>query len=311
MDITTIKNFFIINIKPHLNLATIWARTKEALKLPYAKTYLVFAFIMLIFFIFITFPYDMLIRKKMKDLEKTTFKSLTVDELNFSILDIIEMNGVYMMTQGGSEITIKNADIDISLFRILVSKDIKGTIQVNSFKYSTPTTQIALNLNGNIFIDYKTFDDIPQGGNFNIIIDNATLKFGEIPLPDNMGGMPLSLPLIRLSSVKIDADISNNRINVKNFRIFGKDLNGTITGSINLSKNLMASGLDLKIMMNADSPVLEGYRDFLNKFINDRNQVVFQLRGSLMMPRIEIPKAGDSEPSSRSDHPMDKIIPVP
>lgn len=160
MDITTIKNFFIINIKPHLNLATIWARTKEALKLPYAKTYLVFAFIMLIFFIFITFPYDMLIRKKMKDLEKTTFKSLTVDELNFSILDIIEMNGVYMMTQGGSEITIKNADIDISLFRILVSKDIKGTIQVNSFKYSTPTTQIALNLNGNIFIDYKTFETI-------------------------------------------------------------------------------------------------------------------------------------------------------
>jgi hypothetical protein len=309
MDITTVKNFIVINIKPFLNVSTLWSKTKEALKLPYAKTYLAFALVMLIFFIFVTFPYDMLLRKKMKDLEKTTFKSLTVNEINFSILDVIEMNGIYLMTQGGSEITIRNTEIDVSLLRLLFMKDIKGAIKMSGFKYITPTSQISFNLNGNIYIDYKSFSEIPAGGDFNIIIDNAVLKLGEIPLPDSMGGMPLSLPLLKINSVKIDADISNNRINVKNIRIFGKDVNGTITGSINLSKNFITSGLDLKIMMNANSPVFEGYRDFLGKFINDRNQLVLQLRGSFMLPRIEMPR-GETEPPPRPDNPMDKIIPV-
>ncbi len=309
MDITTIKNFIITNIKPLLNLSSLWAKTKEALKLPYAKTYLVFALVMLAFFLFTTFPYDMLIRKKMKDLEKTTFKSLSVNELNFSMIDIIEMNGIYAMTQGGSEITIRNTEIDISFLRLLIQKDIKGTIQMSGFKYSTPNTQLSFNLNGNIYIDYKSFSEIPQGGDFNIIIDNATLKLNEISLPENMGGMPLTLPLIKISSIKIDADIDKNRINVKNIRIFGKDLNGSINGTINLSKNFITSSLDLRIMMNANSPALENYRDFLSKFINSNNQVVLQIRGSLMMPRIEMPK-GDLDQPSKPDHPMDKILPV-
>ena len=93
MDITTIKNFFNVNIRPLLNLTSLWIKAKEALKLPYAKTYIVFSVFMLAIFLFITFPYDMLIRKKMKDLEKTAFRSLNVNELNFSVIDVIEMNG--------------------------------------------------------------------------------------------------------------------------------------------------------------------------------------------------------------------------
>ncbi|MBP7735810.1 MAG: hypothetical protein KA369_07550 [Spirochaetes bacterium] len=309
MDISTVKNFFITRIKPLLNLSSLWSKTKEALKLPYAKSYISASIVLLGVFIVFTFPYDMLIRKKMKDLEKTSFKSVYVSEINFSIIDIIEMKGIQLTTQSGGEINIRTAEIDISFLKLLIRKDISGTLQISGFKYVSPASQILFNLNGNIFIDYKNFSEIPQGGSINMIIDNAVLKLGEIPLPDSMGGMPLSLPAIRINSMKIDADIGNNRINVKNIRIFGKDLNGTITGSINLSKNFMTSGLDLRILMNANSPVLEGYRDFLTKFINDSNQVVFQLRGSLMMPRIEMYR-GDSGPPDRPEHPIDRIIPV-
>ncbi len=309
MDITTIKNFLLTNIRPLFNFPLLWSKAKEAIKLPYAKTYIAFSLVMLVIFLIATFPYDMLIRKKMKDLEKTSFKSVYASEIKFSIIDIIEMNGIQLMNQGGGEITIKNTEIDISLLRLLIQKDVKGTIQMSGFKYVSQSSQISMNINGNIFIDYKSFNEIPQGGNFNIIIDNAVFKFGEINLPDNMGGLPLTLPLIKISSIKIDADIASNRINVRNIRIFGKDLNGTITGSANLSKNFMASTLDLRIMLNANSPVLENYRDFLGKFINDSNQVVLQLKGSIMMPRIEVPR-GDTNPTPRSEHPMDKIIPV-
>ncbi len=309
MDITRVKNYFITQIKPLLNVSSLWSKAKVALTLPYAKTYMVLAVVMVAVCIVFTFPYDMLIRKKMKDLEKTSFKSVYVSEINFSIIDIIEMKGIQLTTQRGGEINIRTAEIDISFLKLLIRKDISGTLQIVGFKFISPTTQIVFNLNGNIYIDYKNFSEIPRGGTINIIIDNAVLKLGDIPLPDSMGGMPLSLPPIRINSIKIDADIGNNRLNVKNIRIFGKDLNGTITGSVNLSKNFMTSGLDLRILMNANSPVLEEYRDFLTKFINDSNQVVFQLRGSLMMPRIEMSR-GDSSTPDRTEHPIDRIIPV-
>jgi len=308
MDITDIKNFFLINIKPYLNLSLIWSKAKEAVKLPYAKTYIAAAFVLFLIFLIFTFPYDMLLRNKLKTLEKTILKSIYVSEINFSLFDIIEMNNVYAVLNSGSEITIRNADIDLSILRLLFS-NIKGTVQFTGFKYNSGGSQITLNLNGDIFLNYKTFSDIPQGGNFNIIIDNALLKLGEFSLPDSMGGLPLSFPLIKISSIKIDADIANGKVNIKNFRIFGKDLNGTITGTITLQKNLIGSPLDLKLVVNADSPVLEGYRDFLSKFTNDRNQVAVQIRGSLMMPRFETSQAESGAPT-RSEHPIDKIIPV-
>jgi hypothetical protein len=309
MDIISIKNFFLTNIKPYLNFSSLWSKAKEAVKLPYAKTYIAAAFVMLAVFFVFTFPYDMLLRNKLQNLEKTVLKSIYVSEINFSLFDIIEMNNIYAILNSGSEITIRNADIDISILRLLMQKDIKGTIQFTGFKYNSGSSQLTLNLNGDIYLDYKSFSDVPQGGNFNIIIDNALLKIGEFTLPDSMGGLPMTLPVIKISSIKIDADIANGRINIKNFRIFGKDLNGTITGFITLQKNMISSAIDLKLIVNADSPVLEGYRDFLSKFINDRNQVAVQIRGSLMMPRFETSQAESGAPV-RSEHPLDKIIPV-
>jgi len=309
MDIITIKNFFLTNIKPYLKFSSLWSKAKEAVKLPYAKTYIAAAFLLLVVFFIFTFPYDMLLRNKLKNLEKTFLKSIYISEINFSLFDIIEMNNIYAILNSGSEITVRNADIDISILRLLIRKDIKGTIQFTQFKYNSGSSQVSLNLNGDIFLDYKSLSDVPQGGNFNIIIDNALVKIGEFAMPDSMGGLPLTLPLIKISSIKIDADIANGKINIKNFRIFGKDLNGTITGFIALQKNVISSAVDLKLVVNADSPVFEGYRDFLSKFINDRNQVVVQIRGSLMMPRFETSQSEPGAPA-RSEHPIDKIIPV-
>ena len=309
MDITSIKNYFLLNIKPYLNLSLIWSRAKEAVKLPYAKTYIAAAFVLFLIFFIFTFPYDMLLRNKLKTFEKTFLKSIYVSEINFSLFDIIEMNNIYAILNSGSEINIRNADIDLSILRLLIGKDIKGTVQFTGFKYNSVSSQVTLNLNGDFFLDYKTLSDIPQGGNFNIIIDNALLKLGEFNLPDSMGGLPLTLPLVKISSIKIDADITSGKVNIKNFRIFGKDLNGTITGFITLQKNVINSPIDLKLVVNADSPVFEGYRDFLSKFTNSQNQVVVQLRGSLMMPRFEASQTESGSPD-RSEHPIDKIIPV-
>lgn len=310
MDFASIKNSVLPVIRSYFNLSMLWSKAKEAMKLPYAKTYIAFALFMVMIFLVLTFPYDMLIRNRLKQLEKTALKTITINELNFSLIDIIEMKGVYAVLRSGGEINVRNADIDISMLRLLIGKDIKGSVQLAGFKYESGTSQIGMNLNGDIFLDYKTFSDLPQAGNCNIIIDNATLKLSQINLPDSMGGLPLTLPPIRISSIKIDADITAGKIMIRNFRIFGKDLNGSITGSISLQKNMMNSGLDLRLLVNADSPVLENYRNFLEKSINDRNQVAFQIRGSLMMPRFEMSQGGGDKPSGGSEHPIDKILPV-
>ncbi len=309
MDVASIKNSVLPVLKSYFNFSTLWSRAKEALTLPYAKTYIAFALFMVMVFLVLTFPYDMLIRARLKQLEKGALKTISINELNFSLIDIIETKGLYAVLRSGSEINVRTADIDISLLRLLIAKDIKGTVQLAGFKYDSGTSQINMNLNGNIFLDYTTFAGLPQSGSINIIIDNAMMKFSQIELPDSMGGLPLSIPPTRISSIKIEADITGGKIMIRNCRIFGKDLNGSVTGSVSLQKNMMNSGLDLSLLLNADSPLLENYRNFLEKSINDRNQVAFQLRGSLMMPRFEMSQGGGQQPGA-TEHPIDKIIPV-
>lgn len=310
MDISSIKHIILTNLKGLLNVRALWPKVKEALKLPYAKTYIAAAFVMVVIFLIFTFPYDMLLRREMKNLEKTMFKSVYVSEIDFSLIDIIALNNVYLVLRSGSEINIRAADIDISLLRLLLRKDIKGTIQLTGFKYDTESTHISFNLNGNIFIDYKNFNDLPQGGDFNILIENMSLSFGQITLPDTMGGLPLNLPPIKISSIKAEAEISGNKLLLKNIRVFGKDLNGTITGGIDMAKIFWSSRLDLKLTMNADTPLLENYRDFVSKYINDKNQLVIPIKGSLVAPRIDLSGADTSAAPAASDHPMDKILPV-
>ncbi|HQL84023.1 MAG TPA: hypothetical protein PK307_17630, partial [Spirochaetota bacterium] len=67
---------------------------------------------------------------------------------------------------------------------------------------------------------------------------------------------------------------------------------------------------DIKLTMNADTALLDNYRDFASKYINDRNQLVIPIKGTLVAPRLEFSPADASAPSPASDHPMDKILPV-
>ncbi len=310
MDISSIKNIVLTNLKGVLNFKALWPKIKEAFKLPYAKTYVAAAVIMTMVFLVFTFPYDMLIRKKMKDLEKTLFRTVYISEIDFSLIRMTVLNNIYMVLRSGSEISIRSADINISFLRILFRNDVKGSVDLTGFKYESESSKINFNLQGNIFIDYKSFNDLPQGGDFNIFIENASLDIGQFTLPDTMGGLPLILPPIKITSVKAEAEISGRKVILKNIRIFGKDLNGTITGSIEMSKIFWSSRIDIKVTMNADTPLFDNYRDFISKYINDRNQLVIPVKGSLVAPRIDISPGNSSAPAPDSDHPMDKILPV-
>lgn len=315
MDIATVKNIILENVRSFLNFPALLAKAKEALKLPYAKTYIALALLFVLIFFIFTFPYDMLLRKQLTKMEKGLFKNIYVGEINFSLIDIISLSSIYTTLESGSEISIRSADIDISIIRLLLQKDIKGTIQLAGFKYVSENSQVDFNLNGNIFLDFTNFDNPPTKGDFNILMDNAILKFGNITLPESMGGLPLELPVIKISSIKAESNIENQKINIKNIRIFGKDLNGSISGSIAISKQFMNSSLNLKLIIDGKSEALKNYQDFLASSFNDRNQLVLSLKGSLFRPRIDLGSkfTGEAKDGTRRprEHPMDKVIPVP
>jgi hypothetical protein len=113
-----------------------------------------------------------------------------------------------------------------------------------------------------------------------------------------------------IKSMKIESELSGRTIRLKSVRLFGNDLNGSITGSITLAKNFLNSRLDVVITLNPESAALADYRDFLAQFINSSNQIVLPLKGPLLNPRLDMSRVEAADPDS-GDHPIDQILPVP
>ena len=309
MDIAHVKNLIVAALKSFFDLPAIWLRIKTALKLPYAKTYIALSVVLTLICILITFPYDMLIRNRLAAMEKTVLKTAHVNELSAGLFDTVTMGNLYLLLRTGSEISVKNTEIDLSLLRILFRRDIKGTVQLAGFRYASETSQVTLNCNGNLDLDFKTFNEFPRGGSATIIVDSAVVKLGDIKL-DSLGGLPLTLPPMRIQSMKIEAELSERDIRIKSMRLFGNDLNGNVTGSLTLAKNILNSRMDIVITLNPESTALADYRDFLSQFANSSNQIVLPLKGPLMNPRLDMGRV-DSQIPRASEHPIDQILPVP
>ncbi len=309
MDIAGIKNLILANLKSFFNFSLLWSRVKEAVKLPYAKTYIALSLFMTLVFIVVTFPYDMLIRNRLAAMEKTVMKTAHANEISAGLFDTITIGDLYLLLRTGSEISVRNSEIDLSLFRILFTRDIKGTVQLTGFRYTSDTSQVNLNCNGNVFLEFKTFSDLPRSGTVTAIVDNAVIKLGDLKL-DSMGGLPLTLPPMMIKSMKIESEISGRTIRLKSIRLFGNDLNGSIAGSITIAKNFLNSRIDVVITLNPESAALTDYRDFLAQFTNSSNQIVLPLKGPLLNPRLDMGRVEAGEPPS-GDNPIDQILPVP
>jgi hypothetical protein len=317
MVITEIKNIALAALKSFFDFQSLWSKIKQAIKLPYAKIYILLAIFFTLIFGIVTFPYDVILSKNLKNLEKNLFKSIYISETNFSIFDVIAMNNIYIILQSGSEITIRNADINLSMLRLIFNKDIGGTFQFNGLKYDSGNTQIDLNLNGDVLINYKTFDELPIKGKLNIMMNNSNVKIGEINLPDSMGGLPMVFPLIKIKSGNLEGNISDQKITITSMKIFG-DITCSMNGTIAMAKTFLNSRLDLKVLADANSDALKNYREFLGKYINDRNQVVLSIRGSLSNPYIDFSQSGSQsglqtapdDPLLKKIQPLDTIRPA-
>jgi hypothetical protein len=269
---------------------------KDMIHLPYAKTYMASSILFTIIFIIFTFPYDVLIRKELKKLENTTVNSIIIKEMNISMISPSIIKGLYIMLRSGSEISLKSADINLAVnpVTLLIKKDIKCDLQLESFSFTSQQFKIDFDLSGNVFLDFTSFKSQPQTGNVSLIIQKAKINISDLTLPPNMGGLQINIPPIKIPSMNLSAVLSGPKINIQNARIMGSDLKAAITGNITMAGGLGNPQLDIKLEIDADSNILKDYKELLSKYISG-NKILLTLKGSLQYPNFNIGKTGQGE----------------
>jgi len=275
--------YFLNNIKKII---------KETFTLPYAKTYVFVSLLLIITFIIITFPYNALIRSEIKKMEKRTFKNINVQNIDFNFFDDIIFDNCDITLKNGNQLSFKNLSIDASLnpFSIFISNRILAAFKADRVNLKSDKFETTFDLNSNLDLTYKTSSNYPvEQGHLKIMINNALVKIEEIRIPSQIGTIPVKIPALKIKAIIASFELDKKSIKIDELNISGNDIRGNIEGTILVSSaNINNSKLDLKLRIDADSAVLKDYKDMLTKYIDDKNNILIPLKGTLNRPKPEL-----------------------
>ncbi len=285
-------------------LKEAWVKFKETLTLPYARIYIISSIFMVVFFIIVTFPYDVLIRNQLKALEKNAVDSVFVGEIEFNFIDVISINNLMIVLKTGEEVSIKDIIIDgtTNPYSLLVSNSYKGGIQLSGIKYTSPKAGISMNMNTNFSITIDKNTGIPiEGVIRSFIIQNAAISFPDNTFPAPLGFIKMERPMV-INSINADGVIKNRTLTLNGFKVFGNDIRGDISGSIQFERITGNSRLNLKIAIDPESAILSEFKELLTSFISD-GRIILLLEGTLANPIMRTGGSSSSNtasPSSKS-----------
>jgi hypothetical protein len=104
-----------------------------------------------------------------------------------------------------------------------------------------------------------------------------------------MGGMTLKDETLRFSSASFKGKIEGDRLVINELLLAGADLRGTLQGTVRLRSPRERSDLDLNLVIQADSGILEPYREILESKI-DRGALRLTLKGMAGRPSVSFSK---------------------
>ena len=254
---------------------------KETKSLPNFWKYVLLAIVLTVFFLLLTFPYNMLIRNQLQTLGEKIGRNAYIGDINFSLIDNIKINEINLILKNSSEISLQNSDIDIGLFSAILQKSIKGNANIQNIKYTKDNTSINTVLNSDFDLNFNSFSEYPNGELKvelqNIIANGITIQGFEIPP-------------VRFSSVTAKLDILKNKVNINDIIFTGPDLRGRISGSMELANFLQQSLLNLNISIDSSSALLENYKILLERWIDDTNKIQLKDNGTISNPKINSKK---------------------
>jgi len=232
-----------------------------------------------------------LIRGQLKKMESGLYRSIQIGDLSYNVIGESTADNVVITLNSGGELSLKeiNSDLSLNPFTLFVRKKLVGGLQINGFKYNRESSQVDFNINGNLDLNLNP-DYTPAVGTIKFMIQNANIRIGEINLPDSMGGLPLTIPPIKIPSVIFNSNISGQRLNLQTVKINGTDLRGEIQGNVMLDRILMNSKLNIKILVDPNSEALARYRDMIAKFSEGKGMITIPVSGTISNPRVEMPQ---------------------
>lgn len=263
---------------------------------PHSGKYAALSIILIIIFTIITFPYDYLIKKKLFDNEGKNFRTISMKSLDFSIISQSTAENVEIVLNNGHEIFFKNILINPSVnpYRLFISKRLLADFQFDNFRFTSPDTEIMMNLNGNIDIITDQVKKIPDSGEIKLILEECKIRLKEISIPGPMGPFPLKLETVNIQNGIAEIDIVNSLARIKNFKLSGTDLNCSITGTVEIAQRTDNSKLDLNVNIDPESAALDQYKEMINIMTNN-GSLVLSVRGTIGRPEVKIAGTGKTE----------------
>lgn len=275
MDIQQIKNqLFSIKNK---SIKTI----KEILKYPFAKRYILLALVSTLFFIIITFPFDVLIINNLNKLEGRTIKKIDVGNLDFSLFGSSYIDNLNITLKKNKEVNLQNINLDPEIFSIL-NKNLVTGLEIENITYKTKDELYK----GKIIIDSDLSlnnNDIPENGTFNIDIFNLVVKGLKIK--------GFNIQTIRANNLKVETEIIDKIMSIKKFVLKSKDLSAKVLGKIIFNeKSIGKSNLNLKVEIDSNSAILENYKMLLGSVTNQsNNKINISIKGTIDRPKFDLP----------------------
>ena len=255
---------------------------KEIVTVQYFWRYLVFSIVMVILFVFLTFPYEIIIQNKIKEVEQNIANYISIGNLKIhTITDSIAEN-ITIELKNGTEITLQNVlfNFTINPFSIFITHHYDGTIKIHNLNLKGEKLQIITN--ADILYDLKYNKPLPYPAEGNIISSMKDVSIKGISIQG------FEIPDINISQIKSELIFEKgNMINLKYLLFSGSEIRGNAYGTITLSNYFQNSSLNITIQIDSQSSILEDYKVLLESMMKaGTKNITIKIMGTIGNPNF-------------------------
>jgi len=255
---------------------------KEIVTIQYFWHYFVLSIVLVIVFVFFTFPYEIIIQNKIKDVEQNIANYISIGKLKIHTITDSIAEDITIELKNGSEITLQNLlfNFTINPISIFITHHYDGIVQIHNLNINGEKLQIKTN--ADIIYDLKFNKQIPYPVEGNII---STMKDFSIRGISIQG---FEIPDINISQIKSELIFDKgNIINLKYLLFTGPEIKGNAYGTISLSNYFPNSSLNITIQIDSQSSILEDYKVLLESMIKSGTKnITIKIMGTIGNPNF-------------------------
>jgi len=255
---------------------------KEIVTVQYFWRYLVFSIVMVILFVFLTFPYEIIIQNKIKEVEQNIANYISIGRLKIHTITDSIAEDITIELKNGTEITLQNVlfNFTINPFSIFITHHYDGTIKIHNLNLKGEKLQIITN--ADILYDLKYNKPLPYPAEGNIISSMKDVSIKGISIQG------FEIPDINISQIKSELIFEKgNMINLKYLLFSGSEIRGNAYGTITLSNYFQNSSLNITIQIDSQSSILEDYKVLLESMMKaGTKNITIKIMGTIGNPNF-------------------------